>query len=433
MGVPELRYLLPVLPFFYILSVVSLEEIKHFILIFFKDRKMIKISLVVLQIIILLFVANTYYKTGSMILDQKNVAYSGYVEAMDWVNENIPPGNNNITGYHAKDYSYDPDNYVDDLYIKNYFSCCSYNVGLNNDDIRRVTSFNKFKTIDNFTDHISSNNFSVVFLNPDMWEPGQPKWVNMGTWPFLILFDPNTQQAIQQIDYKQFPQYKAIIDLGFEEVRVIKRKALLPVIDITNNNFLGQQYMDDVPVNILFKMEIEKQEQGKNMKEELKDEIKEENKVTNKLSIIETNLGNITIELAQDKAPITTKNFINLIEKDFYNNLTFHRVIKDFMIQGGDPNGDGTGGPGYTIEDEFHPDLKHDKGVISMANSGPNTGGSQFFITVVETPWLDNKHSVFGKVVEGIGVVENISKIETGANDKPIEDVVIKSIKILDK
>ena len=150
----------------------------------------------------------------------------------------------------------------------------------------------------------------------------------------------------------------------------------------------------------------------------------------NSVALFETSKGNFRIELFEDKAPLTTKNFINLVNKGFYNGLIFHRVIDDFMIQGGDPKGNGTGGPGYTIPDEFHPDLKHAEGVISMANAGPNTGGSQFFITLKATPWLDNKHAVFGKVIEGMDVVHAIGKVKTGAQDKPVEDVVIKKITI---
>ncbi|MFH1592440.1 MAG: peptidylprolyl isomerase [Candidatus Woesearchaeota archaeon] len=131
----------------------------------------------------------------------------------------------------------------------------------------------------------------------------------------------------------------------------------------------------------------------------------------NRIATIETEKGIIKIELFEDKAPITTKNFIDLTEKGFYNGLTFHRVIRGFMIQGGDPNGDGTGGPGYNIQDEFHPDLKHDsEGILSMANAGPDTGGSQFFITEAPQPHLDGKHSVFGKVTEGIDTVKSIKQ-----------------------
>jgi len=151
----------------------------------------------------------------------------------------------------------------------------------------------------------------------------------------------------------------------------------------------------------------------------------------NKIAEFNTNKGTFKVELFNDKAPVTTGNFMKLVDQGFYNSLIFHRVIKDFMIQGGCPHGTGRGGPGYTIPDEFHPSLKHDdKGMLSMANAGPNTGGSQFFITVVPTPWLDNHHAIFGKVVEGYDVVESISKMKTGRNDKPIQDVVIKSITI---
>lgn len=153
--------------------------------------------------------------------------------------------------------------------------------------------------------------------------------------------------------------------------------------------------------------------------------------VMNRIATFETSMGTFKIELYEDKAPITTKNFIELTNKGYYNGLIFHRIIKDFMIQGGDPKGDGTGGPGYTIKDEFVASLKHDKGVISMANTGqPNTGGSQFFITLAPTPWLNGKHAVFGKVVEGIEVVDKIGKVPTNANDKPLTNVVINKITI---
>ncbi len=128
----------------------------------------------------------------------------------------------------------------------------------------------------------------------------------------------------------------------------------------------------------------------------------------NRTAVIETPKGTIKFELKESEAPITTKNFIDLAQKGFYNGLTFHRVIRGFMIQGGDPNGDGRGGPGYTIKDEFSPKLKHTKGAVSMANAGPNTGGSQFFITEAPQPHLDGKHSVFGQIIEGQDVVEKI-------------------------
>ena len=129
---------------------------------------------------------------------------------------------------------------------------------------------------------------------------------------------------------------------------------------------------------------------------------------------IKTTRGDISLDLFQDKAELTVANFVNLSQKRFYNNLTFHRVIEDFMVQGGCPIGTGTGDPGYKFKDEFHQDLKHDQpGMLSMANSGPNTNGSQFFITHVSTPWLDKKHSIFGRV-SGSDSQEVVDSIRQG-------------------
>lgn len=130
-----------------------------------------------------------------------------------------------------------------------------------------------------------------------------------------------------------------------------------------------------------------------------------------KVASIETDKGTIKVQLHDDKAPKTVANFEKLAKDGFYDGLKFHRVINDFMVQTGCPKGTGTGDPGYKFEDEFHPDLKHDgPGVLSMANSGPNTNGSQFFITHTQTDWLDGKHAVFGKVVEGQDVVDSIKQ-----------------------
>lgn len=163
----------------------------------------------------------------------------------------------------------------------------------------------------------------------------------------------------------------------------------------------------------------------------MNDKDKGAKKMANPIAVFETNHGTFEIELFEDKAPITVKNFIDLAEKGFYDGLIFHRVIDGFMIQGGDPNGMGTGGPGYTIPDEFHKDLKHDsEGVLSMANAGPNTGGSQFFITLAATPWLDGHHSVFGKVVKGMDGVREIGKVDTDFQDKPLAKVVMEKVTI---
>jgi len=147
--------------------------------------------------------------------------------------------------------------------------------------------------------------------------------------------------------------------------------------------------------------------------------------------LLETNKGEIIIELRSDM-PITTSNFVKLVSSGFYDGVIFHRVIPGFMIQGGDPTGTGAGGPGYTIKDEFTSTNRNDRGTISMANAGPNTGGSQFFINLADNNFLDGKHPVFGKVVSGMDVVDSISLVETGAADKPLQDVVILSARIVD-
>lgn len=146
---------------------------------------------------------------------------------------------------------------------------------------------------------------------------------------------------------------------------------------------------------------------------------------------IKTNMGEIILELFSEEAPKTVENFVKLAEKRFYNGVIFHRVIPNFMIQGGDPTGTGGGGPGYVFEDEFHPNLKHDKpGILSMANAGPNTNGSQFFITVASTPWLDGRHTIFGQVLKGMDVVVKISQVQRDKNDKPLKDVIMQSVVI---
>ncbi len=141
--------------------------------------------------------------------------------------------------------------------------------------------------------------------------------------------------------------------------------------------------------------------------------------------------GAIDISLFAGDTPVTCASFLNLASKGFYDGIIFHRVISDFMIQGGCPDGTGRGGPGYTISDEFAPGLAHtEKGLFSMANAGPNTGGSQFFITLAATNWLDGKHAIFGKVTGGMDVVEAIGKIETGFGDRPNEPVVMVTVTV---
>ena len=161
---------------------------------------------------------------------------------------------------------------------------------------------------------------------------------------------------------------------------------------------------------------------------------------------LKTSMGDIVVLLFEDKAPKTVANFVALangtkewtdpktrekVKRPLYNGTIFHRVIPGFMIQGGDPLGNGTGGPGYQFEDEFNPDLKHSKpGILSMANAGPNTNGSQFFITEKPTPWLDGKHSVFGEVVKGQNVVQAIANVPRDLRDRPMKDVVLQEVVI---
>ena len=147
-------------------------------------------------------------------------------------------------------------------------------------------------------------------------------------------------------------------------------------------------------------------------------------------AVIETKFGEIEIEFLRDKAPGHVKNFLDLAKKGFYDGTTFHRVIPDFMVQAGCPRGDGTGGPGYSFEDEFN-QHKVERGALAMANSGPNTNGSQFFIVTADAcPWLDGKHTVFGRVTSGMDVVDTISQAETDARDKPRDEVRIEAIEL---
>ncbi|CAN5559194.1 peptidylprolyl isomerase [soil metagenome] len=145
--------------------------------------------------------------------------------------------------------------------------------------------------------------------------------------------------------------------------------------------------------------------------------------------LFETTQGNFKVKLFLEEAPLTAGNFKALVEKGFYDGIIFHRVIDQFMIQGGDPTGTGRGGSGKKIKDEFGEGLIHNKpGMLSMANAGPNTGDSQFFITLVPTPWLDGKHAIFGEISEGMDVIEKIGKTKTGSMDKPAEDIIMTKV-----
>ena len=151
----------------------------------------------------------------------------------------------------------------------------------------------------------------------------------------------------------------------------------------------------------------------------------------NPKAVIETNKGRIVVELFQDRAPKTAENFVTLAKKGFYNGILFHRVIPGFMVQTGDPTGTGRGGPGYNFPDEFGQGLTHSgPGMVSMVNAGPNTNGSQFFITLAATPWLDGKHAIFGKVLEGQSVVETIGSAPRDANDRPVSEIQMEKVEI---
>lgn len=191
-----------------------------------------------------------------------------------------------------------------------------------------------------------------------------------------------------------------------------------------------------------------KETQIKKTKKASKKAAAETMKGTPMYAIFETNKGNFKVKFFEKESPKTVENFVGLAEgtksftdpktgketkRPFYDGLIFHRVIPNFMIQGGDPLGTGTGGPGYKFEDETKGSaLKHDKpGKLSMANAGPNTNGSQFFVTVAATPWLDGKHTIFGEVTEGYDIVESISKVKTAGSDKPAEPITIKHVQIV--
>ena len=154
--------------------------------------------------------------------------------------------------------------------------------------------------------------------------------------------------------------------------------------------------------------------------------------VGEKIAVIKTDKGDIKVRLFPEEAPKAVENFVTHAENGYYDGLIFHRVIKDFMIQGGDPTGSGMGGPGHKIKDEFGEGLKHDdEGILSMANAGPNTGGSQFFITLAPTPWLNGHHAIFGKVVEGMDVVRLIGVVPTDFRDRPREAVTMEKVEVV--
>ena len=201
-----------------------------------------------------------------------------------------------------------------------------------------------------------------------------------------------------------------------------------------------QMNLDNKSKEIQKNIENKTQEVQKSVKEEINNSLPFTMKYEeDQIAVIKTNLGDIKVELFTTKAPKTVNNFLHLAQSDFYDQTKFHRIIKDFMIQAGDPltkNENqmvyGTGGPGYTFEDEIN-NIKLTRGSLAMANSGPDTNGSQFFIVTAEsTPWLDGKHTNFGKVIEGTDVVDKIEALETNERDYPAEEVVVESIDLIE-
>lgn len=224
----------------------------------------------------------------------------------------------------------------------------------------------------------------------------------------------------------------------------------LCVFAISLPSWSAETAKEKTAVSTETKADKKNETQDKTVADKAKSADKADKKVEKKgkemFAIFDTNKGKFKIKLFNEQAPKTVDNFVGLAEgtkefkdpktgqptkKKFYDGLIFHRVIPNFMIQGGDPLGNGTGGPGYQFGDEIVATLKHDKpGILSMANAGPGTNGSQFFITVAKTNWLDGKHTVFGEVVEGMDVVNNIAMVKTGAQDRPVEPVTIKTVTI---
>jgi cyclophilin family peptidyl-prolyl cis-trans isomerase len=208
---------------------------------------------------------------------------------------------------------------------------------------------------------------------------------------------------------------------------------LLSVLFLFTNIFERKAINSANVLDSISQNEIQnEQEQNFNLS---KDQELSNNQNTNmKTATIKTNLGDITIEFYENDAPKTVENFIKLAESDFYDNVIFHRVIKGFMIQGGDPTGTGSGGPGYRFDDELNPETEsfkngYKRGVVAMANAGPNTNGSQFFIMHSDYP-LPNLYTIFGKVISGLEVVDKIAETRTGPNDRPVEDIVILDVVI---
>jgi cyclophilin family peptidyl-prolyl cis-trans isomerase len=208
---------------------------------------------------------------------------------------------------------------------------------------------------------------------------------------------------------------------------------LLSVLFLFTNIFERKAINSANVLDSISQNEIQnEQEQNFNLS---KDQELSNNQNTNmKTATIKTNLGDITIEFYENDAPKTVENFIKLAESNFYDNVIFHRVIKGFMIQGGDPTGTGSGGPGYRFDDELNPETEsfkngYKRGVVAMANAGPNTNGSQFFIMHSDYP-LPNLYTIFGKVISGLEVVDKIAETRTGPNDRPVEDIVILDVVI---